>query len=192
MRRFVSQPYFRRPATLVLAGILLTGATLLTGCSKKQPVTPVDAGATHTRDVSPQLGSGDDSGSRTVAMDSNPAARVDTDLGAVYFDFDRADLSADAVQQLQKNAAYLVQHADVTVLIEGHCDEFGTDEYNLALGERRAAAARDFLVRQGIAASRLRTVSYGEGRPFCFDSTASCWPLNRRAHFVVATSSTLG
>ena len=103
----------------------------------------------------------------------------------VLFDFDRSILTPEAQERLAKKAKYLKDYPDVKVIIEGHCDERGTNEYNLALGERRAEAAKAFLVDLGIAAFRLTTISYGEERPFVKGSYESAWSLNRRAHFVI-------
>ena len=103
----------------------------------------------------------------------------------VLFDFDRSILTPEAQERLAKKAKYLKDHPDVKVIIEGHCDERGTNEYNLALGERRAEAAKAFLVDLGIAAFRLTTISYGEERPFVKGRYESAWSLNRRAHFVI-------
>lgn len=102
-----------------------------------------------------------------------------------FFDFDRADIRPDARVALTQTAELLREYPEARVLIEGHCDERGTTEYNLGLGDRRANAARDFLVSVGIAGSRVKTVSYGKERPFCFESNEQCWQLNRRAHFVL-------
>jgi len=106
-------------------------------------------------------------------------------LRNIYFDFDMSDLRPDSIAQLDQNADWLKQHATVRAIIEGHCDERGTEEYNLALGERRAKGARDYLIRLGIAASRMMVVSYGESRPQELGSNESAWAMNRRAHFRV-------
>jgi len=106
-------------------------------------------------------------------------------LGDVYFDFDRAELTEESRNRLARNADWLRGHPEFVVRIEGHCDERGTNEYNLALGERRAGAARDYLSSLNVAASRLSTLSYGEERPQCADSTEGCWARNRRAHFLI-------
>ena len=103
----------------------------------------------------------------------------------VLFEYDRSILTPEAQERLIKKAKYLKNHPDVKVTIEGHCDERGTSEYNLALGERRAEAARAFLVDMGVPAARLATISFGEERPFFQGSTENAWSLNRRAHFVV-------
>lgn len=103
----------------------------------------------------------------------------------VFFAFDKYDLSAEAQATLQRQAAWLQQYSALAVTIEGHCDERGTREYNLALGDRRANAAREYLVSLGVAASRVSTISYGEERPEATCSDESCWSLNRRSVTVV-------
>ena len=102
-----------------------------------------------------------------------------------FFDFDKADIRPDARVALAQSAEFLRQYPEARVLIEGHCDERGSTEYNLGLGDRRANTAKEFLVSLGIAAARLQTISYGKERPFCFESNEECWQLNRRAHFVL-------
>ena len=107
-------------------------------------------------------------------------------LTDAFFDYDQADLREDARSALAADAEWLKKYPTVQVLIEGHCDERGTAAYNLALGDRRANAAKEYLVSLGIDGSRLRTVSYGKERPFCTESTESCWQQNRRAHLVIS------
>jgi peptidoglycan-associated lipoprotein len=107
------------------------------------------------------------------------------ELTAIHFDFDRAELRPDALDTLSTHAEWLNGHADAAILIEGHCDERGTSEYNVALGERRANAVRDHLSRQGIASERLATISYGKERPACTADTAACHEMNRRSEFRV-------
>jgi peptidoglycan-associated lipoprotein len=103
----------------------------------------------------------------------------------VLFDYDSSVLMPTAQGRLQSKAAYLKASPNVKVIIEGHCDERGTPEYNLALGERRAEAAKAFLIDLGVSSSRLATISYGEERPFAMGHDESAWSQNRRAHFVV-------
>lgn len=105
------------------------------------------------------------------------------ELRPIYFDFDRAAIRPDARTTLDAMADWLRANAREDVLVEGHCDERGTNEYNLALGERRARAARDYLVSHGVSAERITTISYGEERPVCTTSDEACWQLNRRAEF---------
>lgn len=103
----------------------------------------------------------------------------------IYFDFDKSDIRPDQVSRLQDNAAFLRDHPDVRFTIEGNCDERGSEEYNLGLGDRRANAVREFLVSQGLPVSRINTVSYGEERPVCRDQNEDCYQRNRRADFTI-------
>jgi peptidoglycan-associated lipoprotein len=107
------------------------------------------------------------------------------ELRDVFFDFDKYDIRQADAKVLDSNATWLKSNANHLVLIEGHCDERGTNEYNLALGERRAKSAMNYLVSQGVQASRITIISYGEERPACNEKTEECWAKNRRAHFLV-------
>ena len=132
---------------------------------------------------------------RAVA-DSDPLDTADLDavnayvrrqglLGDVYFAYDRAELSEASRQRLAENAAFLTSHPEFVVVVEGHCDERGTAEYNLALGGRRAGAAVAYIGSLGLAADRLQSVSYGKERPACHSASEDCWQRNRRAGFVI-------
>ncbi len=101
-----------------------------------------------------------------------------------FFDYDKYDIRSDAQQALQADAQFLAQHPGIRFVIEGHCDERGSTEYNLGLGDNRANAAKNFLVQAGVTADRIKTISYGKEKPFCTDSNEQCWQQNRRAHFV--------
>jgi len=102
----------------------------------------------------------------------------------IYFDFDRYDIRPDDARTLEADAAWLKDN-NVLILIEGQCDERGTEEYNLALGDRRARATMNYLASLGIATNRMSTVSYGKERPVCTEHAEACWALNRRAHIIV-------
>ena len=102
----------------------------------------------------------------------------------VYFDYDKSDIRADQQAAIQSDAAFLQQHTNLAFTIEGHCDERGSTEYNLALGDNRASAVKNALVAGGVSADRIKTVSYGKEKPFCTESNESCWQQNRRGHFV--------
>lgn len=102
----------------------------------------------------------------------------------VYFDYDKSDLRGDQQSSVQADSQFLGQHTNINVTIEGHCDERGSTEYNLALGDRRASAVKDALVATGVSASRIKTISYGKEKPFCTESNEACWQQNRRGHFV--------
>jgi len=106
-------------------------------------------------------------------------------LPDIYFDFDKSTIRPDDAKVLQASAEWLNGHADRTVLIEGHCDERGTEAYNLALGDRRAHATRNFLASHGVIARRINVISYGTEQPQCSEHNEECWSLNRRAHFVL-------
>jgi peptidoglycan-associated lipoprotein len=108
-------------------------------------------------------------------------------LEEIYFDYDRSAIREDAAKILTRSAAWLKDHPAVEVMIEGHCDERGTVEYNLALGERRAASTRAYLVRLGIDPNRLFTISYGEERPVDPRHNEEAWAKNRRAHFLITS-----
>ncbi len=102
----------------------------------------------------------------------------------IYFDYDKSDVRASEQASIQADAAFLQQHPNISFTIEGHCDERGSTEYNLALGDNRASTVKNALVGAGIAADRIKTVSYGKEKPFCTESNESCWQQNRRGHFV--------
>jgi peptidoglycan-associated lipoprotein len=125
--------------------------------------------------------------------DTRPAPNVSiTDLfkqnvQTIYFDYDKAEIRADQVSRLQSDAAWLKQHPGVKFTVEGNCDDRGSEEYNLALGDRRANAVKEFLVKEGVPQATITTVSYGEERPVCREDTDNCFQQNRRASFTPGT-----
>ena len=166
--------------------LLTLGLALALGCAKKPvaavtppPVPPTKTETPPTPPPTPTTTIEVPSGSTVKAEDFSPA----------FFDYDSYTLRDDARVALDKDARVLRENAQVAVTIEGHCDERGTVEYNQALGERRAQAARDYLVAQGINASRLTIISYGKERPFATGSDEASWQQNRRAHFTVRGAS---
>ncbi len=102
----------------------------------------------------------------------------------IYFDYDKSDVRPSEQTSIQADVAFLQQHSNISFTIEGHCDERGSTEYNLALGDNRASAVKNALVAAGITADRIKTVSFGKEKPFCTESNESCWQQNRRGHFV--------
>ena len=102
----------------------------------------------------------------------------------VYFDYDKADIRGDQQTSVQADAQFLSQHSNISFTIEGHCDERGSTEYNLALGDQRASAVKNALTAAGVNASRIKTISYGKEKPFCTESNEACWQQNRRGHLV--------
>ena len=119
----------------------------------------------------------------TITLDK----RLESDVQDAYFDYDKSDIRGDARESLTRDAAalksVLADFPNATIVIEGHCDERGSAEYNLGLGDRRASAAKDFLQQLGVPADRLKTISYGKERPQCSEQNETCWQKNRRAHF---------
>ncbi|HXG51622.1 MAG TPA: peptidoglycan-associated lipoprotein Pal [candidate division Zixibacteria bacterium] len=141
-------------------------------------------GAKETRQAASREVKKEPSASSLDALRRGEAA-AEGPLKDIHFAFDRYDLSPAARDILKANAAWLKANPSARVQIEGHCDERGTNEYNLALGAKRAEAAKNYLVSLGIAAGRLSTVSYGEEIPVCKEHNEGCWQKNRRARFVV-------
>ena len=119
--------------------------------------------------------------SNTMTAEQEFAANVQD----IFYDYDTDAIRTDAQATLSKDASYLVNHSDVKIVIGGYCDERGSDEYNLALGQRRADSAKNALVTAGVAATRIRVISYGKEKPFCSESTEECWQQNRRAGFTL-------
>jgi peptidoglycan-associated lipoprotein len=174
-------------------------AILMVGCAKTPATTtsaPAPTGSATSGTSSGTSNTGMTGANRPGATTSNPgsmggSARVNpsdyagvSDLADVHFDFDKYDIRSTEATLLDSHAAWLKQNGDRLILIEGHCDERGTTEYNVALGERRAKATMNYLVSRGISASRIAIVSYGEERPGCGQHTEGCWTQNRRAHFL--------
>ena len=121
----------------------------------------------------------------TTARPSPKEFTAIPELKPIYFDFDKYDIRPADAKVLDANAAWLKTNDAQLVLIEGHCDERGTNEYNLALGERRAKSSMNYLVSQGVQASRITIISYGEERPVCAEHNEECWSKNRRSQFLV-------
>ena len=166
---------------LIATGALLVALALLAGCAKKkgpEPAPPPPAPTTPVPAPTP-----------TPAPTPPPApvpaatAVAEGDFQPAFFDFDQATLTDQARAALDADAKLLRQNASLKLTVEGHCDERGTVEYNQALGQKRAEAARDYLVAQGIAGDRLQVISYGKERPFADGHDEASWQQNRRAHF---------
>jgi peptidoglycan-associated lipoprotein len=175
----------------VLATLALCTFVGIAACAKKPPTTtaaakptPAPAAEPVTRVTPPPPAPREDV---TVSPISGSLADINSKgyLKDALFDYDKADLRDEARSVLAANADWLKKYPTVQILIEGHCDERGTTAYNLALGDRRANAARDYLASLGVDASRVKTVSYGKERPICKESSEACWQRNRRAAFVI-------
>jgi peptidoglycan-associated lipoprotein len=179
------------------------------GCRKKPPQTPADDLPVETTTVETPTPPPATDIPDTTDQAANDEQEIDPlssqDLQVVnqelarrgfsadiYFDYDESGLSDDARNKLARNAELLRAQPQFLVTIEGHADERGTNEYNLALGERRANAVRSYLGSLGIGGDRLRTLAYGEERPVCTESAESCWSQNRRAHLIITGRSNVG
>jgi peptidoglycan-associated lipoprotein len=175
----------------VLSSLALAAALVLTSavaCKKAPPKTTAEAAPTPVPTEAPP----------PPAPAPTPAPRGDevmsADLAALnsrgylkdaYFDYNEATLRDDTRTNLAADADWLKKYSTIQILVEGHCDERGTTEYNLALGDRRANAVKEYLGSLGIDAARVRTVSYGKERPFCTESNEQCWQSNRRGHLLI-------
>ena len=175
----------------VLAILLAAVLPFAAGCKKKPPTTTEEArppieepGPPETRVPPPPPSAPPETGGEVMTQEISEMNKKGY-LQDAYFDYDASDLRDDARTNLSANADWLKKYPSIQVLVEGHCDERGSSGYNLALGDRRANAARDYLESLGVASSRVRTVSYGKERPFCTDATEDCYQQNRRAHFVI-------
>lgn len=151
-------------------------AFLAVSCASKKPKNGQDDGAM-----------GSDGANSGLSLELNGSSDSNTagGLKTIYFGFDSSSLDSESKSALQANAEFLKTNASVDIQVEGHCDERGGRQYNLALGERRAKAVRDQLVAMGVAAKRVTTISYGSERPASEGSDESAWGKNRRANFVV-------
>ena len=157
--------------------IALSGALILAGCQSK----PKD-----TADNAPPMASEPGTSGPTSSIIPGSAEDLRVNVGdTVHFDYDRYDIMDSDRAVLQRQAAWLGKYPSVRVTVEGLCDERGTREYNLALGDRRAYAVKEFLVSLGVDANRLQTKSYGKERPVCTESDESCWAQNRRGYSLV-------
>lgn len=163
--------------TLVL--VLLTSTLIISGCSKKPPAelppAPIGAPTQSTPPAQPMM----------VPQGPQPGSQADfiskVTADRVFFDTDRSDIDDAARATLSSQAKWLAQYPNVRITIEGHCDERGTREYNLALGDRRANSAKNYLVAAGVAVGRINTISYGKERPDALGSDEASWAKNRRA-----------
>lgn len=167
---------------IILAGIFIVvvfALTIFTGCAEKKAV--VTEGTAQEQAASAQSAATTKEQSAKV----EPAATAETAVKDIFFEFDKSNISPDAREILKANADFLLKNGNSKVVIEGHCDERGTAEYNMALGQRRAQETKNYLVNLGIKEPRIKTISYGEERPFDPGHNEDAWAKNRRAHFVV-------
>jgi len=171
----------KQPATMTSSAPAPTGFATATPGGSDSAQQTTQPGMTTARPGDQQGGDSTASGGRPA-----PAEFVTVrDLVDVYFEFDKYEVRQRDAEVLNANARWLRANPNTMVLIEGHCDARGTDEYNLSLGDRRAKSVVAYLTAQGIAPTRLVTISYGKERPQCSENSEACWAKNRRAHFLV-------
>lgn len=186
----------KAPYSCIGKVIFATGVSFIIGCSQESATKPLAAAAPAKIAASQQEPS-KSAPSKSQASSLEALQKGTLGQGAeegplrdVNFDFDRYDLSVEARNILKSHAAWLKTNPRSRVEVEGHCDERGTNEYNLALGARRAESAKRYLIDLGISPGTLTTTSYGEEIPLCRDQSELCWAKNRRAHFVVKAGPT--
>jgi peptidoglycan-associated lipoprotein len=188
---------------LLMMTMGISAVALLSGCHKKPvaaapppPPPPAERSQTQTQERARQTARESTPAERPAAQvtSQNKSTKAFEDylnkLLDVYFDYDKADLRSDAQTALNSDSSelrgYLKEFPNAKFVVEGSCDERGSAEYNLALGERRAAAAKEFLTQIGVPSERLSTISYGKERQVCTDHTEDCWQKNRRAHLTAS------
>ncbi len=185
-------------ATLTWSSTNATQLTLEPGLGTVAPegstkVSPPES-TTYTVTATGPGGTADATASVTVVQPPPPAKAPEPSIEDLFlrevkdsfFDYNKADIRPDARAALGATADFLRRYPQVKVTIEGHCDERGSTEYNLALGDRRAQGTRQYLISLGISADRMSTISYGKEKPFCMEHGEACWQQNRRGHFVMA------
>ena len=183
--------------------VLIFGLTIFTGCAEKKSI--VTNSATQEQEVAPAQKAAQTTDDSKLSDNINPndstnkndtirgqsasvetTATPETSVRDINFDFDSSIIRPDAREILKVNADFLLKNRAASIVIEGHCDERGTAEYNMALGQRRAQETKKYLVNLGIKESTIRTISYGEERPLDPGNTEEAWAKNRRAHFLIS------
>ena len=173
----------------VFCCVILSGVFSFSGCSstntESESTAVVETPRVEIKVKSPVAQARGISSLEALQRGESTATPASSPLKDIYFDFDSDDLRPDTRETLKANAAWLMDNPTVILDIEGHCDERGTNDYNMALGAKRAQAAMDYLITVGVAAGRLSTTSYGEEVPVCQEQTEECWAKNRRDRFVI-------
>ena len=188
---------------VIVVGLLSLFLITFTGCAKKSVTTAQSQQGIATEEIGGSEGAGVEEGAageegleesellaggkahRGGEEEEISEGRTSAPLLPIYFDFDKYNIRGDMISRMEHNARYLLQHPEVKIQIQGNCDERGTNEYNIALGEKRAKSAKDFLVNMGIDPSRIDTVSFGEERPLDPGHNEEAWAKNRRDDFVI-------
>ncbi len=193
MKKIMTEALRMNKVFIVLAlAVILASFMLLTGCQKKavKPEAPPPAAETKPEAVAKPKEPEKITEQKVEAVASKDVASAYAEskegmFADILFDYDKYDVKDSYKDEMMKVSAHMTKNSADILSIEGHCDDRGTNEYNLALGDRRAKAVKDYLVSLGVPSSRIETISYGEERPVCADQSEDCWAKNRRAHFVI-------
>jgi len=180
--------------TVLTLTVILVSFVLVTGCQKKAAMRPEATVPPSAKEqpASEQKQKGPEKITEqkveAIASKDMAASSVEGKEGMfedILFDYDRYDVKEGYRAELKAVSAWMTKNSSASISIEGHCDDRGTNEYNLALGDRRAKSVKDYLVSLGVPSSRIETISYGEEKPLCTEQGEECWAKNRRAHFVI-------
>jgi peptidoglycan-associated lipoprotein len=181
-------------APSIIAVCIVSMTVVLTGCAKKPAKSaplppapaPIESPAPPAAPPEPEVPPAPVANPLDGDLDSvNRYVYEQGLIGDVYYDYDRDEIRGEARSRLLQNAEFMKAHEQFVFEVEGHCDERGSIGYNVALGDRRASAAKNYVSSLGVADGRMQTVTYGKERPVCTESNESCWSRNRRAHFVI-------
>lgn len=180
--------------SLLALALITVSLMLVAGCQQRKATRPEQT-STPTAKEQPESAQQQKGSEKTTEQKAGSVTSEDMPSGYaegkegmfqdVFFDFDKYDVKESYKAEMQSVAAWMTKNGSATLSVEGHCDGRGTNEYNLALGDRRAKAVKDLLISLGVPSSRIETISYGEEKPVCTEQSEECWAKNRRAHFVI-------
>ena len=200
MKKSPAETLRRNKVFVLSAAVILTVLILFTGCHKKASIKPEVAPpppvaqqpeSAQQPKVTEKITEkkAESVTSSDIAQASAYAEGKEGMFADIMFEYDKYDVKESYKSELQAISQWMTKNGSAKLSIEGHCDERGTNEYNLALGDRRAKAVKDYLVSLGVMSSRIETISYGEEKPVCTEQSEECWAKNRRAHFVILTKA---
>jgi len=192
MKRIVAEAVKRSRALSVLTlTMIVVSYMLVAGCQQKAATRPEQTSQPPAKEQ-PEAAKGPEKMTEekagTVTSEDMPPGYAEGKEGMfedVLFDYDKYDVKDSYKAEMQEISKWMTKNSSATLSIEGHCDDRGTNEYNLALGDRRAKSVKDLLISLGVRSSRIETISYGEEKPACTEQSEECWAKNRRAHFVI-------
>ena len=195
-KSFSKKVSMKKIVTVIAMTTMLAALTLSAGCKKAmitRPEAPAPTAAQQPEAKAPTKAPETITEQKVESVTSKDIASAGTEgkevkegmFADVLFDYDKYEVQETYKTEMKAVSAWMMKNGSASLSVEGHCDERGTNEYNLALGDRRAKAVKDYLVSLGIPSSRIDTISYGEEKPACTEQSEACWAKNRRAHFVI-------